>query len=230
MIASLGWYPATAASWERLWDGIRDRLGCGPARLTWPDDFGAHWRTPDLLLAMTCALPMKLGLARRVHVVGAPVWDLPGLPRGTYAAHFVTRADDRRPLALAARDGLAVNAGDSQSGWGTLVAAGLEGPRAITGSHAASMEAVAGGRAGLAAIDVVTWAMAPHPALRVRVTTPPTPATPFVTAMPDRVPALRDAVAGAIAAQARADRAATRLCGIEAMPAGAYAATAQRAA
>ncbi|CUH18550.1 hypothetical protein JSE7799_00442 [Jannaschia seosinensis] len=235
MIASLAWYPAAAPAWEALWDGIRARLPDDldgvPERLIWPQDFRAHWRDRNLLLSMTCALPMKLGLDRHVHVVGAPAWDvpdLPALPRGHYCSHIVTRADETRPLGVAARGGLAVNAGDSQSGWGTLVAAGLDGPRLLTGSHAASMAAVAEGRADLAAIDVVTWAIAPHPDLRVRVTTPPTPATPFVTARADLVGVLRDAIAGAIRAQSREDRIASRLRGIEAMPDDAYRAELQR--
>ncbi|SFJ05300.1 PhnD/SsuA/transferrin family substrate-binding protein [Jannaschia pohangensis] len=225
MIASLAWYPAARPAWEALWQDIRRHLGEGPEVLHWPEDFARHWRSRDLLLSMTCALPMKLGLADHVHVVGAPVWDVPGLPlpRGTYASHFVTRVDDRRPLARAAEGGLAVNAGDSQSGWGTLVAAGLEGPRIVTGSHAASMRAVAEGRADLAAIDVVTWALAPHPGLRIRVTTPPTPSTPFITAFPEMVPRLEDALRRAIAGQNRANALATRLSGLVQMPVDAYA-------
>ncbi len=224
MIASLGWYPATRPCWERLWTGIRDRLGHGPDALTWPDDWDAHWHDPDLLLAMTCSLPLRLGLVAHVHVVGAPVWDLPGLPPGTYASHLVARAGDDRPLPALAAEGLAVNALESQSGWGALADAGIDGPALVTGSHARSMAAVAEGRSALAAIDVVTWAMAPHAGLTIRATTPPSPATPFVTARADLVPALREAIAGAIAAMPPADRAATRLGGIARMPPDAYAA------
>ncbi|MEM7641778.1 MAG: PhnD/SsuA/transferrin family substrate-binding protein [Pseudomonadota bacterium] len=224
MIASLCWYPATRPAWDRLWFDLRGRLGWGPDRLTWPDALGTHWRDPDLVLSMTCALPMRLGLAWDVTLVGSPVWDLPGLPRGYYASHLVQRADDTRRVEEAAAAGIAVNAMDSQSGYGCLGDARLTGPVSVTGSHAASMDAVAGGQAHLAAIDAVTWAMAPHPGLRIARTTPPTPATPFVTARaPWRAP-VRAALEAAIAAMPPEDRAATKLIGIADLPGKPYAA------
>jgi hypothetical protein len=70
------------------------------------------------------------------------------------------RGDPRSP-AEAARAGVAVNEAASHSGWAALWAHARDegwtlGPRLLTGSHAASMAAVAGGRAALAAIDAVT--------------------------------------------------------------------------
>ncbi|WGH79736.1 PhnD/SsuA/transferrin family substrate-binding protein [Jannaschia ovalis] len=223
-VASLCWYPATRPAWERLWQGVRARLGWGPEALSWPEEAGAHWRDPGLVLSMTCAMPMRLGLARQAVVVGSPVWDLPGLPPGHYASHIVMRADDPRDPATAAAAGIAANAPDSQSGRGVLDAAGLEGPIAYTGSHAAAMLAVAAGRAHLAAIDVVTWRMAPHSALAIRATTPPTPATPFITARPEWRAPVRTALTAAIAAMPPADRAATRLIGVTDLAPAAYAA------
>jgi ABC-type phosphate/phosphonate transport system substrate-binding protein len=221
--ASLCWYPATRPVWERLWADIRTRLGFGPDHLDWPEDMGAHWRDPGLVLAMTCALPMRLGLADRVTVVGAPVWDLPGLPPGSYASHLVTRVDDARAIEQSAAAGMAVNAEDSQSGRGVLRDLGLTGPVAVTGSHAASMRAVAKGEAHLAAIDAVTWAMGPHPALAIRGTSPPTPATPFVTARTEWAAPVRAALQAAIAAMPAEDRAATKLIGVTDNAASAYA-------
>ena len=62
MIASLAGYPATHSAWDRLWDATRAGLGPhlsdAPTRLTWPVDFASHWRAPDLILSMTCALPL----------------------------------------------------------------------------------------------------------------------------------------------------------------------------
>jgi hypothetical protein len=224
LTASLCWYPATRPAWERLWSGLRARLGFGPERLAWPDAMDAHWRDTGLVLSMTCALPMRLGLGAEVQVVGAPVWDLPGLPPGTYASHLVTRAGDDRPLEAAAAAGLAVNDADSQSGRGALRDAGLHGPVTLSGSHAASMAAVAEGRAHLAAIDVVTWAMSPpDPRLAIRATTPPTPSTPFVTARADWRAPVRAALEAAIAAMPAGDRTATKLIGVADNPASAYA-------
>ncbi|MEM8824762.1 MAG: PhnD/SsuA/transferrin family substrate-binding protein [Pseudomonadota bacterium] len=224
MIASLCWYPATRPAWDRLWADIRARLGWGPDRLSWPDEAGRHWRDPDLVLSMTCALPMRLGLAEDVTLIGSPIWDLPDVPPGHYVSHLVQRADDRRSVEEASAAGIAVNALDSQSGWGCLRDAGLTGPITITGSHAASMEAVARGEAHLAAIDAVTWAMAPHPALRIARTTPPTPSTPFVTARPAWLLSVRSALDAAIAGMSAEDRAATKLIGIADLPGKPYAA------
>ncbi|TFL19848.1 PhnD/SsuA/transferrin family substrate-binding protein [Jannaschia formosa] len=223
MTASLGWYPAARPAWERLWDSLRARLGFGPDTLAWPEEFMPHWRDPGLVLSMTCALPMRLGLGAHVSVVGAPVWDLPGLPPGTYASHLVTRADDQRPLPEAAAAGLAVSTPDSQSGRGVLREAGLAGPILLTGGHAASIRAVAEGRAHLAAIDAVTWALAPHPGLAIRATTPPTPSTPFITARADWRAPVRAALEAAIAAMPPEDRSATKLIGVTDHPASAYA-------
>lgn len=224
MIASLGWYPATRPVWERVWQDIRKRLGFGPDVLVWPEDFATHWRDPDLLLAFTCSLPLRMGLSRHVHYIASPVWNIPGLPSGHYASHLVTRKDDLRPLSRLVFEGVAINAPDSQSGWGALSDAGLRGPAHVTGGHEASMAAVADGSCALAAIDVVTWRMAPHPDLIIRATTPPTPAPPFVTARRDLVPALRDALSAAIAAMPAADVAATGLTGLVVLSPTAYAA------
>ncbi|MDB2407601.1 PhnD/SsuA/transferrin family substrate-binding protein [Jannaschia sp.] len=221
--ASLCWYPATRPAWDRLWQNTRACLGFGPETLAWPKEPGELWRDPGLVLSMTCALPMRLGLGATVAVVGAPVWDLPGLPPGTYASHLVMRADDERSVVDAARAGLAVNNTDSQSGSGALRDAGLRGPILLTGGHNASMQAVAEARAHLAAIDAVTWAMAPHPALTIRATTPPTPSTPFITARPDWRAPVRAALEAAIAAMPPEDRAATKLVGVTDHPASAYA-------
>ncbi|MEM8851835.1 MAG: PhnD/SsuA/transferrin family substrate-binding protein [Pseudomonadota bacterium] len=224
MIASLCWYPATRPAWDRLWSDLRARLGWGPDSLTWPDEFGHHWRDRDLVLSMTCALPMRLGLADDVALVGSPIWDLPGLPPGHYASHLVQRADDTRRVEEAAAEGIAVNAMDSQSGCGCLRDAGLIGPMIVTGSHAASMAAVADGRAHLAAIDAVTWSMAPQPGLRIARTTPPTPSTPFITARPHWRTPVRAALEAAIAAMPPEDRAATKLIGVADLPGTPYAA------
>ncbi|MEM7489429.1 MAG: PhnD/SsuA/transferrin family substrate-binding protein [Pseudomonadota bacterium] len=230
MIASLCWYPAARPAWDRLWTGLRARLGWGPDHLTWPHEFGRHWRDPDLVLSMTCALPMRLGLTGDVTLVGSPVWDLPGLPPGHYASHLVQRADDTRSVEKAAAAGLAINADDSQSGHGALRDAGLHGPRIVTGSHAASMAAVAGGQAHLAAIDAVTWALSPHPGLRIARTTPPTPSTPFITARPEWRAPVRVALADAIRAMPPEDRTATKLIGVVDLPGTPYAADLARTA
>ena len=52
MIASLPMYdrPETAAANDRLWQGVRERLGQGPEHLTRGGDLWAQWQSPDLIL------------------------------------------------------------------------------------------------------------------------------------------------------------------------------------
>ena len=201
---------------------MRDRIGLGPDRLAWPDDIEAFWSDPALVLSQTCGLPLAMRLHLRLRVLGALDIGHPGIAPGQYASHLVTRVEDDRPLAEAARR-VAVNAADSQSGWGALHATGLPiGSARVTGSHAASMEAVAEGEADLAAIDVLTWRLGPHPRLRVRATTRPTPGTPLVTARTDLVGPLRAALSDAVPALSAPQRRRSGLRGFVPFDAAPY--------
>lgn len=207
--AALPWYPAARPALEALWRVARARLGCGPAALDWS---GGAAAAP--MLTQTCAPVWATRLRDTHHVVGTLDFGL--APPGLYASVLVTRIDDDRPLPRCAAR-VAVNDFESQSGWGALgdlpVGTALE-----TGRHAASMAAVAAGRADLAAIDAITWRLAPHPRLRVRAATPPTPAPPILTADPALVAPLRAALAAGAAALPVALRRASGLRAV--VPAG----------
>jgi ABC-type phosphate/phosphonate transport system substrate-binding protein len=109
----------------------------------------------------------------------------------------------------------------SQSGHAALDAA--LGPLApdrglVTGSHRASIVAVATGAAEIAAIDAVSWRLAeawePEAArLRVLGWTRPTPGLPMITARGRDPGPIAGAVAEAIVALAPAHRAALGLAG-----------------
>lgn len=194
MSASLPWYPGAAAFWKDLWHAMRPDLPGAPAELDWPADLAAHWASPDIWITQTCAPLWKARLRDRLYPVGS--FDFGLSAPGTYRSAIVTRQGDRRPLH-AARWRVAVNEFESQSGWGALNGV----PRSDvlqTGSHAASMDAVAAGQADLAAIDGVTWRLSPHPELRVRAWTRPTPAPPVLTSDPARIGPLRDAIRKAL--------------------------------
>jgi hypothetical protein len=221
-------YPAAAPVWDRLWRGVRARLGDAvPAGLSRPRDIYRHYEARGLVLGQACSLPMRLGLGARVAVVGAFDWGLPGTRPGHYRSVLVMRAGDRRPPGAAAARGVAVNEALSHSGWAALWRHARRegwrlGPRMVTGGHAASMAAVAAGRAHLAAIDAVTWRLAPHPALRVVGTTAESPGHALITRRPD-LP-LRPALDAAIAALPPRDRARTGLRGVVRLPRAAWAA------
>lgn len=240
MIASLGMYdfgPAMAAN-DRLWAGIRDRLRAAgyaaPETLTrgeaayWP-----AWESPDLVLSQTCGYPFRARLHGHVSLVATPDYGLEGCPPGHYRSVLVARADDpRQALTDFAEARLAFNEDLSQSGWAGpvsyLTALGITPrPTLRSGGHRLSARAVAEGRADYAGLDALTWAMlqGQDPAvaqLRVIGHTPPTPVLPYITARGGPQAALREALAGAIAALAPADRATLHLRGVVEIPAAAY--------
>ena len=219
MIASLPMYdrPETAAANDRLWQGVRERLGQGPEHLTRGGDLWAQWQSPDLILSQTCGLPYRARLHGRVNLVATPVCALPDCPDGHYCSVFVARADDpRADVRDFAGAVLAYNEPLSQSGWAApqafAAAHGLAfGPTLRTGAHALSARAVAEGRADIAALDALTWRMiARHDGfardLRVIGRTDPTPALPYITAAGRDPAPIRAALSDALAALSARDR------------------------
>jgi ABC-type phosphate/phosphonate transport system substrate-binding protein len=240
MIASLGMYDLdhTRAANDRLWalirDGLRARGLDAPEALTrgeaayWP-----AWEAPDLVLSQTCGYPFRARLHGRVAYVGTPDYGVPGCPAGHYRSVFVARADDPRE-GLQAFDGaaFAFNEDLSQSGWAAPQVharrLGLRLPPALrTGGHRLSALAVADGRADLAALDAVTWALmqdADPLARRLRVVglTAPTPGLPVIAALGANADATFAALADAIPALDPDDRVTLRLTGLHRLPEAAY--------
>lgn len=165
--------------------GIRDTSGrtLAPDPATLPPDeldFHAVWLHPRLLLAQTCWGPLELGLAEHVTVVGQPSYE--GIEGGQgefYSSAILMRKrgrgvappDHARPLIpLDAIRGkrFAYNAPDSMSGYLALardldaVGEGMSifPEYVITGSHRASVIAVADGIADVCAIDCRSWKLA----------------------------------------------------------------------
>ena len=240
MIASLGMYdfgPLQAAN-DRLWaltrDALRDHGIAAPDALTRGE--GAYWQawqSPDLILSQTCGYPFRARLQGQVAYVGTPDYGVTGCAPGQYRSVLVVRADDPRHR-LADFDGarLAFNEGLSQSGWAApqthAARAGirlLAGP--ATGGHRLSAQAVAEGRADIAALDAVTHALlqGQEPALdrlRVLEMTAPTPGLPLITAATRDPAPIFQAVSAAILALDAADRAILHLRGLVRVPLADY--------
>lgn len=235
MTASLPMYDwpevqqATDALWVALRDAIRARGMAAPEALDRERPPAEGWTDPALILSQTCSMPYRLGLHRTVDLVGTPDYGVEGCPPGYYRSVIVVRADDPREDIAAFSDAkCAFNAPDSQSGhavWGdTGFGAWVE-----TGAHRDSIQAVAEGRADIAAIDAVTWRLAqrhqPEAArLRVLALTPPTPGLPFITAKGHDAALLAEAAAEAIASLDPATREALGIAGFTRLPAFAYSA------
>jgi ABC-type phosphate/phosphonate transport system substrate-binding protein len=240
MIASLPMYdmqPVIAAN-DRLWDAIRDGLrargmAAPAALLRGLDDLLAHWLAPDLVLSQTCGMPYRTRLHGKVTLIGTPDFGVPGAPAGYYRSVFVVRKDDaRQRLDQFEGARLAYNETTSQSGWaGPLHHAAERGltlrPHVHTGGHRLSLAAVATGRADIAGLDIVSWDMmqgfdANAAAVRVVEMTDPTPGLPYIAAAGVDGALMFDVIARAIAGLSAADKAATRLKGIVAIPAADY--------
>lgn len=219
MIASLPMYdrPETAAANNRLWQGVRDRLGHGPDHLSREGDVWDHWQSPDLILSQTCGYPYRARLHGRVTLVGTPVLDLPDCPPGYYYSVFVVRDDDPRAAPKDfATDRLAYNEALSQSGWAApqayAIAQGFSFSNPVhSGAHRASALAVAENHADIAALDALSWQMMqrydPFAAkLRVLAQTTPTPTLPYITAFGRDPAPVFAALGSAISGLSKGDR------------------------
>jgi ABC-type phosphate/phosphonate transport system substrate-binding protein len=221
-------YPQTAPAIARFWTLIRNAYGAGDADLTHYQDLAEAWSDPGLMLSQTCGLPYRYLLKDKVNLVGTPDYGVRGCPPGYYRSCLVARRDDPRRALHDFRDTpFARNSHLSQSGWAAVeshlaeTGAGLSFRDNLleTGGHAASVRAVAEGRAGLASIDAVTWRFLKRyePAaqnLRVVALTRPTPGLPFVTGKETDPKPLFQAVETAIIQLKTRDRRALGLKGI----------------
>lgn len=238
MLATLPMYdwpevrPATDRLWALIRDGLRahgleapDALHRGPR---WND-----WLAPDLMMSQTCGFPYRTMLHGKVELVGTPDYGLPDAPAGHYYSQLLTRKGDNPDWQTYPGRTLAINGHDSQSGWAApqnhAATIGKRfGAILVTGAHAASAEAVAEGRADMAAIDAVTWRLmqAHRPGMAARLTviarTAPTPGLPLITARGRDAPLIARVVRAAILELPDADRNSLGLKGLAAIPASEY--------
>lgn len=216
--------PETAGAHDRLWTEVRARLGRAPRRLTraFDDDLFGLWEHEDLLLAVSCGLPLRDRLAGKVQLIGSLVNDLPGCPRGHYFSQIVVpAAAPARPLPDYATARFAFNQPHSQSGWAAAqnhaADLGFTFENVVeTGAHRESARALAMGRADIAVIDAVSWALiSEHDPFATDLTvigaTEPTPGEPVLTSPGHDPTALAHAMKSAIAALSPEDRATLHL-------------------
>ena len=217
MIAALQMYDwpevagRTDAFWAEIAAALRAEGVAAPPALSRPDDPAAGWSDPALLLGQSCGLPYVSGRCGGAIPIARPVHAADGCGPGTYRSALVCRAGEEAPLEAFRGRTAAINDYGSQSGCNALADAvrgrgdAFFGRVLATGAHRASALAVARGRADIAAIDAVAWALfaevepAAHGRLAVLAWTAETPALPFITAPTNRarVPALLRALAGA---------------------------------
>jgi ABC-type phosphate/phosphonate transport system substrate-binding protein len=201
-VASLPMYdwPELSSANDALWRAIARRLAAAgiaaPAALERSRLVDDVWRDPGLVLSQTCGFPFATRLSGTVSLVATPVYAVEGCEGAYYSSMLVARrGEGGGALADFAGRLVAFNARDSLSGYVALRAAMRDAgitPQSFdwveTGGHRASVRAVAEGRADLAAIDAVCWALAARfeadAAGRLSVVgqTPLRPALPFISA------------------------------------------------
>ena len=219
-------FAANDALWRRIAGGLSGRGVDAPPKLTRGRALMKLWRDPGLIFGQTCGYPFVTALSDAVVLVATPEYAFPGCD-GPDHRSFVVRAanDPRKHLEDFRGAGAAINARDSDSGMNLFRAtiAPVAGGRPffskvlVAGSHRKSVEAVAAGRAALAAIDCVTFGLIArlNPALVARVAvvaeSPPSPGLPFVMSagLPESIlaavpEALFEALADPNLAEARA--------------------------
>lgn len=211
-------WPEVRDGTDRLWQELSRRLReagfDAPSGLLRDIHAQTAWTDPALLLGQTCGLPFVSRLKGRVSLVGAPAYRLEGCEPGEYCSALVVRADDPADGLGGLRGRrVAYNMEGSQSGHAAMLAAIAPLARGgrffaetlATGSHRASVRAVAEGKADIAAIDAVSWELAKRhepsaSRLRVLSRTRPTPGLPFITALrpADELRRISEAVAAGI--------------------------------
>lgn len=204
-----------------LWTAIRDHMRKAgfdaPEALDRTGEHHSYWLRPDLAFAQTCGFPYVSELKGKVRLVATPVFSYPGGKGARRASYIVVReSDPAQSIADLKGKRVAINDWLSNSGMNLLriAVAPHAGGKAffsdvtVTGGHLGSIAAIREGRADVAAIDSITWALherhAPEKIAGVRIIgeTPMGPGLPYIT-RPDagdaEVAALRQAIAEAIA-------------------------------
>jgi ABC-type phosphate/phosphonate transport system substrate-binding protein len=192
-------FPWTAEANDALWASMSARLAEAgvqtPVALTRGRDLPSQWRDPGLIFGQTCGYPYATGLRGAVTLIAAPEYAFPGSEGAAHRSFIIGRAGDpRRELPEYRGATAALNGWDSNTGMNLFRAAVApiagRAPffRAIvvTGSHEASLAAVAEGQADLASIDCVSFALMeggrPELVERVAVVaeSPLSPGLPFI--------------------------------------------------
>ena len=223
LVAALPMYdfPEIAAANDALWANIAARLRAlgvvAPGSVTRGRSAATLWRDPGLLFGQTCGYPYMKGLRDALVLIATPQYSFPGCEGAAHRSLVIRRAGDSRGSLESFRGAVAaVNGFDSNTGMNLFratiapIARGARffGGVVITGSHQASLEAVADGRADLAAVDCITFGLMKRlkPCLveqiRIVVESPLSPGLPFIAGafLPASiVAAVREALFAALA-------------------------------
>jgi ABC-type phosphate/phosphonate transport system substrate-binding protein len=214
-------FPWIAAANDALWASFAARLAeagvPAPRELTRGGDLAALWRHSGLIFGQTCGYPYVTALKETVTLIAAPEYSFVGCEGASHRSFIIGRVGEPRRALDAFRGAVAVlNAHDSNTGMNLFRAtvAPIAGGApffssiVVTGSHEGSVAAVAEGRADLASIDCISFALLERgrPELVERVAivaeSPLSPCLPFIASASLPAPtidAVRDALFAVLA-------------------------------
>ena len=165
-------FPWTAEAQDAIWRALAARLRAAgidaPAALERGRPLDDVWRDPRLLFGQTCGYPYVTSLGDRIALLATPCYAFEGCQGPRHCSVLVARRGEAGKALTDFRGArAAVNGAHSNSGMNLFRAAiaPLAGGKPFfssvvtTGSHAGSLEAIAAGRADIAAIDCVSFAL-----------------------------------------------------------------------
>jgi ABC-type phosphate/phosphonate transport system substrate-binding protein len=245
LVASLPMYDWPEVAWatDALWTAVAARLRstgiAAPAALDRSRPSEDVWLDPGLVLSQACGYPFSRRLIGKVRLVGTPVYEVEGCEGPYYSTVIVARRGEGGGLSDFGDRRFAMNSDDSLSGYvafrAAMHAAGIDSDSVVwveTGSHRASLRAVAAGAADIASIDAVCWALARNheegavAKLEAVTWTPLRPGLPLLTSLrdADEVARIRIAIRDALADPAsEAPRNALHLSDVAMVAEAAYA-------
>ncbi|MGD8348652.1 MAG: PhnD/SsuA/transferrin family substrate-binding protein [Gammaproteobacteria bacterium] len=170
--------PELQRAWQRLFDRFKPLIEVDGELVF--DSNETLLRDPGLLFGHTCGYPLMTRLRDALTPFCVPVFDVPGTEGRLYRSRFIVPALSPIETLQQCRGRIvAVNSRDSNSGMNVLRHAlarvgarpGFFAEVLLSGSHLQSLEAVAGNRAQLAAIDCVSFKLIEdlYPGLVARV-------------------------------------------------------------
>lgn len=188
---------ATRLFWQALGQRLRELGLDAPVGLDEETPHNDAWLRPDLIFGQVCGYPYIRTLRGKVQLVATPIYGLPGC-EGVRTGSFIIVGAGSQARSIADLRGsrAAINEPGSNTGANlfrhTVALFAVEGrffsSVIETGGHLMSIDAIAGGRADVAAIDCITFGNTLRfdpgrvAGVRILMETAKGPGLPFITA------------------------------------------------
>lgn len=204
LLASLPWYdlPEIRSQTNALWDALKHRfrkagLTGVPDHLNREVAYNRQWTSPHFFFGQACGYDVRMAYANHLTAMATPCYDVPGCRGNCYRSFVVVRDNSSfRSVEDLRGKRCVINTPTSHSGMNVLRAlvapihcdGRFFGDVQLSGAHEQSLQEIQSGRADVAAVDCVTWALLSRyrpgeiSGTRIIHETDPVPAPPYVTA------------------------------------------------